>query len=84
MLEDGQVVDSAMLPSSAVQGHPVTVSAESLLQSVTQSFTGSQGTPAVYGFGQSEAERAPGTQFHRINLTSGASPLTQTAGAIPG
>ena len=36
MLDNGNIIDSALLPGSAVEGHAVEVSEDSLLQSVTQ------------------------------------------------
>lgn len=96
MLTDGQVVDSSLLPRSAVECHPVTVSAESLMQTVTQSFgglTGSQDRRGAFEFGPQESgidseefgpSEEPVTQFRRIVLTDGAATLTTAAGAIPG
>lgn len=36
MLDNGNIIDSALLPGGAVEGHAVEVSEDSLLQSVTQ------------------------------------------------
>lgn len=93
MLNDGQVIDSSVLPQSAIECHPVTVSAESLMQSITHSLQSVPGSE-IYTFGQQDLpsgmqeglvpEQEPQMQYHRIVLTDGASTLTNTASAIPG
>lgn len=37
MLDDGSIMDSVLLPPTAVEGHPVEVSEDSLLQSILDS-----------------------------------------------
>ena len=51
MLEDGSLTDSALLPSSAVAGHPVTVSAESLMQSISSLPGSAPGHPITFSGG---------------------------------
>ena len=50
MLTDGSVVDSSMLPENSVREHPVTVSAESLVRTVTGSVIGT-GHPITFSGG---------------------------------
>ena len=50
MLTDGSVVDSSMLPQNSVREHPVTVSAESLVRTVTGSVIGT-GHPITFSGG---------------------------------
>lgn len=51
MLEDGRLTDSALLPGSAVAGHPVTVSTETVLQSVSAAPGSASGHPITFSGG---------------------------------
>lgn len=51
MLSDGAVTDSALLPESALQEHPVTMSAESLLQSLASARGSAAGHPITFSGG---------------------------------
>lgn len=54
MLEDGSIMDSAMLPEGAVEGHSVQLSGESLLQSMRSPTGSTQGHPLTFS-GSSQA-----------------------------
>lgn len=62
MLRDGSIVDSSMLPQNSVQEHPVTVSAESLIRTVTAS-GGAHAHPISFSGGSimdTEEQATPG------------------------
>lgn len=51
MLDDGTIIDSVILPQGSVREHPVTVSAESLMQSVQALNDSAQGHPITFSGG---------------------------------
>lgn len=63
MLEDGAVVDSARLPADAIQEHPITVSAESLMQSISIERAPGDGQPLTYSGSPVESHQLLGQQL---------------------
>lgn len=74
MLADGMVYDSARLPENAVEEHPITVSAESLMQSLASLPT--QGRGLTYS--GSSLVNAPGAS----QQSAEGHPITFSGGSI--
>ena len=78
-LSDGRLVDSARLPQGSTRGHPVTISAESVMHSLSaldRSAGGLQPYTAV-----ASATQLPAQVYHQVVI---ADPQTSTQSVLQG
>ena len=78
-LSDGRLVDSARLPQGSTRGHPVTFSAESLMQSLS-ALDRSSGDLEPYTT-EASAAQLPAQVYHQVVI---ADPQTSTQSVLQG
>lgn len=83
MLDDGRILDSARLPQGAIEGHPVTVSAESVMQSIQSAPGSAQGHPITFSGGSIMDSLASVQSQHPSTAQTSAQQTGLLVGSIP-